>query len=238
MSFQGDGDMLELLTLIMTTIAKDYKVTLILSMTALLSIGHLYLSNMGVIDIPLELLTICNTALLILFIIALTYRLRSIKKGMKELYFTLPYHRETIYFVEVASAIIFSLLINIIASIPYLGNMNIFTYSSSTILPSIFLGVTVVNISDDRWRNTIQWLIAIFLLPFLAEIMMYILSKEFYTGFYWIFNLLPHEIYLSLVQVKSSLSFLNIGFNIVTYFIYLGVSLYIGIYIRERRDIL
>jgi len=229
---------IELLTLILTTIIKDYKIALILSTTTLISFGYIFIFQGGGVTLSSNLLTLSNMILLLLFIIALTYRLRSIKKGLKELYFTLPYHRETIYIAEVTSAVIYSLVLNVIASIPYLSGLDITTYILYTLLPSIFMGVTIVNMSDDRWRNTIQWLIAIFLLPFLAELSMYLFTKEMYMGLYWIFNLLPHEIYLSLIQIRSSLSFLNIGFNIITYFIYLGASLYIGIYIRERRDIL
>ena len=230
--------MLELLSMIMTTIIKDYKIVLILSISTILSIGYTFISGGSSITFSSNLFTLCNMALLVLFIVALTYRLRSMKKGMKELYFTLPYHRETIYFAEVAAAVLYSLILNVIASLPYLPNLDLTTYILSTLLPSIFLGVTIVNMSDDKWRNTIQWLVAIFLLPFLAELSMYLFTRDVYIGVYWIFNLLPHEIYLSLTQVRSSLSFLNIGFNIITYFIYLGISLYIGIYIRERRDIL
>ena len=228
----------ELLAMIMTTIIKDYKIALILSISTILSFGYIFVSNGSSITFSSNLFTLCNMVLLIFFIVALTYRLRSMKKGMKELYFTLPYHRETIYFAEVVSAVSYSLILNVIASLPYLPNLDVITYILSTLLPSIFLGVTIVNMSDDKWRNTIQWLVAIFLLPFLAELTMYLLTRDIYTGLYWIFNLLPHEIYLSLTQIRSSLSFLNIGFNIITYFIYLGISLYIGIYIRERRDIL
>lgn len=224
----------ELLTLITIAIVKDYKIISIFTLVTALAI----LNSLGLIGYSHETLTIINILLLILFITTLTYRLRSIKNGLKEIYFSLPYRRESMYISEVIIAVISTLAFTTLSTLSHTSDIDVNMYFYTLLLPSIFLGVTIVNISDDGRRNTIQWLLAIFLIPFTLELSLYILAWDIYSNIYWIFNLLPHEIYLSLNQVRILIGFLNIDYNIFIYIIYLLASFYIGLYIRMGRDIL
>jgi len=226
--------MYELLTLITMAIAKDYKIISIFTMVTLLAILKIF----GLIIYPHETLMIINIVLLILLITTLTYRLRSIKNGLKEIYYSLPYRRESMYISEVLISVISISVFNTILVFTHDSGIDLNIYIYTVLLPSIFLGVTIVNISDDKKKNTIQWLLAIFLIPFTLELSLYILAWDVYSNVYWIFNLLPHEIYLSLNQVKTFISFLNIGYNIFIYIIYLFASFYIGLYIRMEKDVL
>ncbi|HIE37394.1 TPA: hypothetical protein EYP83_04415 [Candidatus Geothermarchaeota archaeon] len=226
--------MYELLTLITMAIAKDYKIISIFTMVTLLAILKIF----GLIIYPHETLMIINIVLLILLITTLTYRLRSIKNGLKEIYYSLPYRRESMYISEVLISVISTSVFNTILVFTHDSGIDLNIYIYTVLLPSIFLGVTIVNISDDKKKNTIQWLLAIFLIPFTLELSLYILAWDVYSNVYWIFNLLPHEIYLSLNQVKTFISFLNIGYNIFIYIIYLFASFYIGLYIRMEKDVL
>ena len=228
--------MFELLNFLFKAVFRDYKIYMTFLSTLAIDL-YVFLDSYSRMSI--ETYYIVNIVILLLITVFLTYRYRHFKTGFKEIYFTLPYHRETLYLAESLSAVSIVLTFNVISSLPLvILNPSLTAVFDNIVLPSIFLGIIIVNMSDDRLRNTFEWITLVFLIPFVVEILTYIIMYNIYLDIYWIFNLLPHEIFLSTLQIKMPLKFMRIGFNHALYIIYLGASLYIGIYIRERKDVI
>lgn len=159
-----------------------------------------------------------------------------VKEAIKEFYYTLPYDREILFVTESLSSIF--IVATFLLGITYneFFSVGIDLYLLLKLVIGIFLiGFSVTILSDLNWSTVLKLLFTILILPLTIDTMGYIYPTMYMEILNFVMELMPHRILiyaigLNHIQISS--------FNVYASALYDAILIYIGLWYKERLNIL